>query len=146
MQVVNKSTTDVLASLNDNYQRMQSSTKRYDELLTEHITRSAANTSEAIEKEHARFVQKIASDSNHIINNVSEAVAGELNTQTNLVNDSLNKFDDKAFKRSAFIFAGCAFILFACSILSSTWTASKVVNNVPKLKIIEVLKPKPGKH
>ncbi len=140
--VIAKASGDTLAALTTSNTLIRSDIAKYDALLTDHISKSGINAVQAIEKEHIRFVQKIESDSNQIINNVSEAINSELTNQTNMVNDSLNKFDDKAFKRAALIFFGCVFVLFACSILSSTWTASKILSGTRLVQITTVqLKP-----
>lgn len=60
---------------------MKSDIAKYDALLTEHINKSAVNIAEVIEKEHSRFVQKIASESNAIIAGIVEATANELATK-----------------------------------------------------------------
>lgn len=129
-ELIAKSSNDILASLSTSRELMKSDIAKYDALLTEHITKSGINIAEAIEKEHARFAQKIASDSNAIIAGISEAVSGELATQTDLIKDSMKKLDDKAFKRASFMFIGCVCALFACSLFSSTWAASKVISNL----------------
>ncbi len=134
-EIVIKSSNEVLATLTTNYELMKSDIARYDKLLTEHINKSGINIAEAIEKEHARFVQKIASDSNQIIANVSEAITNEFTTQTNLVADKMKEFDDKAFKRSCLIFFCCVCAIFACSIFSSSWTANKVAGNTKISKV-----------
>ena len=142
--IVAKASGDTIAALATTNTLIRSDIAKYDALLTDHISKSGINTTEAIEKEHIRFVQKIAADSNQIINNVSEAIADELSTQTNLVNDSLNKFDDREFKRAAFILFGCAFILFACSVFSSTWTANKILNGTKLVQIIPAQQNNPA--
>ncbi len=115
---------------------MKSDIVKYDALLTEHITKSSINMVEAIEKEHARFVQKIASDSNAIIAEISEAVSGEFATQTYLIEDSVKRLDDKLFKQACIVFIAVICALFACSILSSTWAANKAIGNAKVFKVL----------
>ncbi len=134
-EIVIKSSNEVLATLTTNYELMKLDIARYDKLLTEHINKSGINIAEAIEKEHARFVQKIASDSNQIIANVSESVASKLTTQTNLVANKMKEFDDKAFKRACIMFFGCVCAIFACSIFSSSWAASKITDGLSITKV-----------
>ena len=135
-EAIAKSSNDILASLVTSRELMKSDIAKYDALLTEHINKSGIYTVEAIEKEHARFVQKIASDSNAIIAGIVDATANELAIQTDLIKDSMRKLDDKSFKRSCIILIASICALFACSILSSTWAASKALGGTKILKII----------
>jgi hypothetical protein len=135
-ETLERSNNDISATMATNYEQMKSDIKRYDSLLIEHISKTSIYLSEAVEKEHARFVQKIASDSNAIIAGISEAVASEIAIQTDLINNSMKKLDDKLFKWFCGAFVGCIFALFACSILSSTWTANKVIGNARVFKIV----------
>ena len=96
------------------------------------------NIAEAIEKEHTRFVQKIASDSNAIIVGVGEAIAGEVAIQTDLIKDSMKRLDDKSFKLACIVFITGICTLFACSVLSSTWAANKALGDAKVVKVIAV--------
>lgn len=141
-EVIAKSSNDILAALPTSRELMKSDIAKYDALLTEHINKSGIYTVDAIEKEHARFVQKIASESNAIIVGISEAVSSEFATQTDLINDSMRKLDDKSFKRSCIVFIGSICALFASSILSSTWAANKALGDAKIFKIAAVCKSK----
>ncbi len=127
---ITKSSNDTLAALSTNHELMKSDVRKYDTFLTEHISKSSVHVTEAIEKEHARFVQRMASDSNAIIAGISETVTGEVAIQTNLVKDSMKGLDDKLFKWAGVIFIGAALLLFACSVLSSSWAANKSLNGI----------------
>jgi len=133
-EVIKKSSNDTLAALTTSNALMKSDIIKYDALLTEHISKSAIIFTEVIEKEHARFVQKIASDSNAIIAGISEVNANELAAQTELVKQSMKDFEDKSFKQFCISFILVVGALFACSILSSTWAANKLVSNAIALK------------
>lgn len=127
---ITKSSNDTLAALSTNHELMKSDVRKYDTFLTEHISKSGIHVTEIIEKEHARFVQRIASDSNAIIAGISETVAGEVGIQTNLVKDSMKALDDKLFKWACLVFIVGICALFACSILSSSWAANKSLNGI----------------
>lgn len=134
-EVIAKFSNDILATLTTSRELMKSDIAKYDALLTEHINKSGICTVEAIEKEHARFVQKIASESNAIIAGISEAIFSELAMQTDLINDSMRKLDDKSLKRSCLVFIAGISALLACSVFSSTWAANKALGNAKVFKI-----------
>jgi hypothetical protein len=121
---------------------MKSDITKYDALLTEHINKSGIYTVEAIEKEYARFVQKIISDSNAIIAGISETVAGEIAVHTGLIKDSMKKLDDKSFKWACIVFIAGICTLFASSILSSSWAANKALGDAKIFKITAVCNSK----
>ena len=141
-----KSSNDTLAALNTNYELMKADLNKYDNLITHHINQTSQIIVESIEKEHARFAQKIASDSNTIINGITEANVNELEKQTKLIQSSVKDLNDKTFYQSCYLFIWSILLLFACSTLSSTWTATKVLNNVRLIKIVETPPPKLNIH
>lgn len=137
-EAIARCNSDISATMATNYEQMKSDIKRYDLLLIEHISKTSTYLTEAIEKEHARFIQRIASDSNAIIAGVSETITGEIAIQIDLIKDSMKKLEDKSFKWFCGAFIGSIFALFACSILSSTWAANKALGDAKVVKVIAV--------
>ena len=123
--VVVRSTRDVIATLNTNYELMKDDIKRYDAMLTDHINKSGINTIEAIEKEHARFVQKIASESNSVISGITNAAATEISKQSEIVQSSVKSVDNKLFKYFSIMFFMSACFMFGGALLSSNWAVNK---------------------
>lgn len=135
-----KYSNDTLAVLTTNYELIKSDIKKYDTFLTEHISKSGINVTEAIEKEHIRFAQKIASESNNIIKGVSGNIASEIAKQTDLIKDSMKILDDKTFKQGCILYIASFCALFACSILSSTWAANKVLSSTKIVRVETICK------
>lgn len=131
---ITRATNDTMATLTTNHELMKTDINRYDAMLTDHINKSGINVTEAIEKEHARFVQKIASDSNAIIAGLIDATANILSKQTELVKASVKEIENKLFKYMSIIFIISIGFIFTCSILTSSWTANKVVAHIKAIK------------
>lgn len=132
---VAKSSNDIMANLTTNYELMKADINRYDAMLTDHINKSGIDIAETIEKEHVRFRQKISSDSNAIIAGIADAIVDELSKQTDLVKASVKEIENKLFKYISIIFVISIGFMFTCSILTSSWTANKVVAHIKAIKI-----------
>lgn len=102
------------------------------------LNKTGINITEAIEKEHARFVQRIASDSNAIIAEITDVTANVLSKQTDLVKAIVKEIENKSFKDLSIIFFMSIGFMFTCSILTSNWTANKVVARIKVIKITTI--------
>lgn len=140
-QHVMQSTQDTLAAIKTNHELMRSDIQKYDTLLTDHINKSGEYTLNAIEKEHARFGQKMSSDVNNIVAEITKANAAELATQSELIQTHMKQLEDKSFKWFVIMFCFSVFILFAGSVFSSTWAAEKAFGNAKVFRVATVCAP-----
>lgn len=142
---VARTSQDTLMLMKTNCELVRSDLNKYDELMTNHITKTAANVTEIIEKEYTRFVHRVSNDINAIVAGITEKNTAELATQTKLVQTNMDKFDNKLdnkfFKWFSSIFFVSAFMLFGNSILSSSWAANKIANNAKLVKLSMTCKP-----
>lgn len=134
-QALIKTSQDTLSTLKTSHQYIKDDISRYDALLTEHITKTGSNIVDAVEKEHIRFVQKIAAETSAITSEITKANVAELSNQRELVETNMKKQENTLIKWYAIIFFVSSFMIFACSILSSNWAANKVINNAKIFKV-----------
>lgn len=132
--VITKSTNDMIAAFNTNYELMKSDITRYDAMLTDHINKSSAITAEAVEKEHARFAQKVAAESNAIIAGVIDATTSELAKQTDLIKSWVKEIDNKQLKHVCIVFFMNICFMFGGAILAANWTVSKIFTHAASVK------------
>jgi hypothetical protein len=55
---------------------------------------------------------------------------------SDIINNSMNKLNDKSFAWACIVFIAAVSALFTCSILSSTWAANKTLGDTKVFKII----------